>query len=621
MPTGRLVLVAVLCIPGSRLAAQPITSTWTGISGNWTNPALWSTNPNFPNNGTPSGATYHAVVSGTAANPVALDAPITIQQLSFSNGRINGPNSLTVAGPTAWSSGTFGAGAGVNLNGGATISGGNLLTTVTLGGTSTWSGVIRTNSPFPPIPPPPVQLVNGPSATLTLTNATFQNGGPVANSFANLGTMRVNNATLENFVSPGRIDVETGTFNLVGSPFGGNIPHTLGGPVTLAAGTTLAIGTATFIGPASVTAGGGVSGAGSVRVNYLSSLNVTGSYVITGPTSVGSVLDGRSTSITFGAGATTGGLGLFGTLGGDGPVTVNGNFGTSGATLNGSGPITVHGSMGYSPALLDGSLIIGAGRSLNLLGSTHTIGNQVTGYVVNVALGGPLHVGPGATMSLLVNTPFQGSSVLSNAGTIRKPAGSPGNVSVGPGVTLDNAGLVDVQAGILAMSGTLKGTGTVSGPVTVSSGGVISPGSDIGVLHMTGPVSMAAGSTFRAALNGPLPGLAYDQLDLAGGGSINLGGSSLSVLLGYAPTAADSFTIINAGPVSGTFGGLPDGATLNAGTFAGATYVGTIDYTPNSVILTNLRPVPEPATWLLVSGAAAAWAWRRRALAAARRGA
>ena len=81
-----LLLLAILCSPGPRLAAQPITASWTGANGNWTNPALWSSNPNYPNNGTPPGATYNAVVSGPAGNTVAVDAPITVQQLTLANG-------------------------------------------------------------------------------------------------------------------------------------------------------------------------------------------------------------------------------------------------------------------------------------------------------------------------------------------------------------------------------------------------------------------------------------------------------------------------------------------------------------------------------------------------------
>ena len=46
------------------------TATWNGTTGNWSDFTKWSTNPNFPNNGTPAGTLYDAIInSGTERSP------------------------------------------------------------------------------------------------------------------------------------------------------------------------------------------------------------------------------------------------------------------------------------------------------------------------------------------------------------------------------------------------------------------------------------------------------------------------------------------------------------------------------------------------------------------------
>src|SRR5262245_60912257 len=107
-PSPRLLLIAaVVCWPGARLAAQPITgSTWTGASGNWTNPALWSTNPFYPNNGNPPGTLYNASLNGSGT--VAVDAPITVQFFSANVGggfTLAGSGPLNVVGATSLNQG------------------------------------------------------------------------------------------------------------------------------------------------------------------------------------------------------------------------------------------------------------------------------------------------------------------------------------------------------------------------------------------------------------------------------------------------------------------------------------------------------------------------------------
>src|SRR6185369_16741527 len=59
--------------------AQTQANWLTGTSGNWTDPTLWSTNPNFPNNGQPTaGTTYAANIAAAGTYTVTLNAPVTV---------------------------------------------------------------------------------------------------------------------------------------------------------------------------------------------------------------------------------------------------------------------------------------------------------------------------------------------------------------------------------------------------------------------------------------------------------------------------------------------------------------------------------------------------------------
>ena len=58
-------------------ALADIDASWLGpVSGNWTDPTKWSTDPIYPNNGTPSGSLYDAII--TAGNSAFPGYPVMI---------------------------------------------------------------------------------------------------------------------------------------------------------------------------------------------------------------------------------------------------------------------------------------------------------------------------------------------------------------------------------------------------------------------------------------------------------------------------------------------------------------------------------------------------------------
>jgi hypothetical protein len=124
------------------------------------------------------------------------------------------------------------------------------------------------------------------------------------------------------------------------------------------------------------------------------------------------------------------------------------------------------------------------------------------------------------------------------------------------------------------------GSGTVS-----FAGGTVAP--DPGLLTVAGEIALSRSATFRATLDGTDPDR-YSQVRAAG--PIDLGGSTLSLTLGFTPEVGDCFTLLSSddsSAVTGTFAGLDEGAVFSQG---GLTFRITYQGGPagNSVVLTRV---------------------------------
>lgn len=133
---------------------------------------------------------------------------------------------------------------------------------------------------------------------------------------------------------------------------------------------------------------------------------------------------------------------------------------------------------------------------------------------------------------------------------------------------------------------TLGGTGTVGGIAATEA--TVSPGQNgPGILTDSGNLTLDSNSVFNVILNGTTAGTGYSQLVVAG--TVDLGEAVLDRTLGFTPTANEQFTIIDntgSSPVTGTFNGLAEGATISiSGQFFRVSYVGG---TGNDVVLTHL---------------------------------
>ncbi len=267
------------------------------------------------------------------------------------------------------------------------------------------------------------------------------------------------------------------------------------------------------------------------------------------------------------------------------------------------------------------TLDLGANNTLNV----DNFAIQPGAYIYKAGAGNlninALSLGSGSTLAINGGIVTQTGSALASDGT---NAANSGNVDVNDGGTFVANGRIPGFINIYN-HGMLKGTGFV-GPVTVNLGGIIAPGNSPGTLN-TGTLTLNDDSIFQAELDSSV---LFDRINVAGAVTLSTGGTgtgsilSLSLPTGlFAATAGDKFQlIVNDGIdlVSGTFAGLPEGATINILSSSNTPIESfTVSYAENfdggavgnDVGLTFVVPEPASATMLL-GGIATLLGIRRR---------
>jgi autotransporter-associated beta strand protein len=249
---------------------------------------------------------------------------------------------------------------------------------------------------------------------------------------------------------------------------------------------------------------------------------------------------------------------------GTGNVTVSG-----GAALELSGGVTV----------ANGISINGSGVSSN--GALRSISgeNTVTG---GINLGGSATIGVDSGSRLDVDA----AGISAGVPTYELTKVGAGILSLNAQWSASFFGAMNVVGGDLRVNsnyqynpvnvfdgGTLGGLGIV-GVTDVASGGTLSPGNSPSALT-TGNLSLATGSVFFVEL----PGDRVEAIGTVNLDSDSMGGATLTVVFLSAPTVGQQFMIIDNNtdedPVTGTFYGLPEGATFSVGAYqVTITYVG-----------------------------------------------
>ena len=158
-----------------------------------------------------------------------------------------------------------------------------------------------------------------------------------------------------------------------------------------------------------------------------------------------------------------------------------------------------------------------------------------------------------------------------------------GNLSVAASGELDINAAISGSTGLtLSGGGTLAGTGQV--PTLTVTAGQLEPGvGGVGTLTVDGNATLYPGTTFTASINSVSSNNALAVFGSTNG-AVTLGSSTLALSnTGFSPVRGSAFTIIQ-GSVSGTFEGLPEGASLVSGS---TTYRITYDH---GVVLTAVEP-------------------------------
>ena len=202
--------------------------------------------------------------------------------------------------------------------------------------------------------------------------------------------------------------------------------------------------------------------------------------------------------------------------------------------------------------------IRGAGN-LGWVGSPTPITNQAGGVIESSGVNPMTLTGaPFLNEGLLTITGTGGitspGGAFTNAGTVMIPSGTTfarilDYAQTGGTTTVD--GLLDLGIYSLELQGgILEGSGLVDGDVN-ATGGAIAPGASAGEL-MIGEELFVTDGLYDVEIGGLMPGSEHDQLNVLG--TATLGGEiRVAAIDGFEPQIGDSFVVLTANPVVGTF--------------------------------------------------------------------
>ena len=163
---------------------------------------------------------------------------------------------------------------------------------------------------------------------------------------------------------------------------------------------------------------------------------------------------------------------------------------------------------------------------------------------------------------------FTGAGTFTNTASATLTAsGAETTQIVGGGLTVSNAGTVDVREGTLSVSrpfthlpgAVLMGSGTFEPGTQFALQGTLAPGTSPGLLSWTGRYAPEATADLAIEIGGSEPGTGHDQLAVSGEAAAS-GRLTAEVLPGYTPTDGEVLTVLTATSVTGgfTFEGLVD---------------------------------------------------------------
>jgi hypothetical protein len=287
--------------------------------------------------------------------------------------------------------------------------------------------------------------------------------------------------------------------------------------------------------------------------------------------------------------------GTYSKSGSSGVTAFLNNFGldNSGTIEVQSGTLRADGGVAQLPA---STLTGGTWKVLDNATLVITTGANITANQGHVVLAGANSAFPrinslaanaaGASFAIQNGRSFTAVGALSNAGHVTVGTGSTlsttsGNYTQSAGLTtlaggtLDAAGIVDIRGGMLA------GTGTAA--TNVTSAGLVAPGAGPGRITIEGAYAQSAAGSLNIEIGGTTPATQFDQLVVTSQATLD-GTLNISRIGNFTPAATDSFRVLTASPLSGTF------AALAGTTFPGGLFIPIYDVT-GLTLEANLAPV------------------------------
>jgi hypothetical protein len=459
---GLRALVAFCAIAPVTLAAgasHAMTVSWLmPVKGNWNDGPKWST-------GTPPQMGDDAVITVAGTYTVTLDTDPTVKSLMLGGASgvqtlQIGNRTLTLSGPTASvvnANGVLGAG---NVTGASDL---------TVNGTLNWgngmisgAGALTVNG----------TLIFDSGSSKILSGRTLLSNGTA--QWKSSGTVSLANGAVLHNSATGTFDIQFNAFmGISGSPTtelfdnDGTLLKSAGGGLTTF-DVPLDTSTGITVNSGTVVASRGGNWTGSLTTVAATVLRFNGGthnlsgVTISGPgrTEIAGGTVNSAGAVTVAAMAT---LSNTATLGGAGPLTVNGTLEWNAGTITGSGLFIVNGVL----ALDSGSSKTLNGRALESNG----MALWKSSGTLSLANGAVLHNAATGTFDIQFNA-FMGISgsptteLFDNDGTLMKSAGA-------GATTLDVP--VDTSTGVTVSSGTLVATrgGTWTGALTTAAATVL----------------------------------------------------------------------------------------------------------------------------------------------------
>lgn len=274
-----------------------------------------------------------------------------------------------------------------------------------------------------------------------------------------------------------------------------------------------------------------------------------------------------------------------------GNITATGT-GTTFLSFDGPGSIEVAGA-------ITGNI------DVDVFGSgTTTFSNAATAYTGDtfVELGGTLVLGPGITLA--ASNGLYISDATLDASAVGAPLAPTGFVEI-----------TGTLSGSVTVNEEFDGDGHITGNVAFTSAAptFFSPYTT-GTLAIDGALTLHANTETFFDFNTPNPNIAQSKVTV--GGALTVAGTLSLSLNGGSPNGGDTFFLfLNGGtdPVSGTFAGLAEGASITVGAdIFQISYVANGDSgsVGNDIAVTAI--VPEPTSAALLLGGLALLARRRR---------